>query len=546
MILLLLLAVPVFAQDVCDQDTDPLVNQCYVDACAAQKNNRAFPLDEKEFAKQVTKTKISSSQEELRQFERDVDLVSLAKNQRFEFVQKKGALIIADELMGPSQNVLKNLDPILSRRFTIASTPDGERSIIYSDLEDELEKTISRRVGGAYLEALEIKDGYYSFISGTLDLEAQNKFLMKVAKDLLHLEGQETKRGGVLKAFVEELASNPRKKRGPGEVNRYFSLSDVDTLINQKVAPLKKDVAHIISRQQSSWKKGLPYKDVVTNSCRIASFMVSRVKDRDLFREFEAARESAMKGLQEKFLKDSCPEIASVISQRLHAPVFKSIGLNKNYLPDFKAFEKDMERFSKMEDSKTYVEYLEFEEKNRDALICDVSTFFPTDNFDGDVNVSLFTLAMGYHNIITHELGHWVSGVLKQANLSSACGGKFAKLRSCLSGFYVEKGQDLYGIHPGDQQRTEEDFADWFAALVTSDGVNPYCDADKITKLALGYIGEGKRKKTNLFVPNSDDTHSSDLFRVLHTKILRNESLSKSCENLLKKYPDSAPKKCEF
>lgn len=543
----LLFASPLFAANLCDQDKDPLINQCYLDACTAQTNKVKLPATDKAFEKEVSTAKITRTATEQEAFDREAAKVTAALKRSADFVKERGAEKIAEEILQKPIENMKGLDALLKDKFSVTRSANGEYVAITSDLEDEAEKSITKNISSYYLEILNTQKDYADFAYDKSDLNKQNNFLVKITKELAQVYDSTNKpKANELRAISQKIASDKSKYYGVLEMNKYFTYTDLNALFSSKSAAVKKDIAHVIVKRLEDRQKRPPYKDVLQRSCQVASYMISKVKDRDLAKEYEKAKQNAVKGLNEKFLKNACPEISQFLKQSIQGDVFNTIELNKNYLPDFKTYEKEIASIAQMNDTKAFLKYLEFSEENSKNLICDVSIFTPTDMFQGQVNTSMFTLAMGYSNVVSHELGHWVSSMLNSAKLGEACSGKFKNLRACISSFYEEKGADMYQLYPGDSQRTEEDFADWFSAITSNDKSNFDCDIGKITDLVYGFMGYNSDAKPNIYLPNSNDSHSGSLFRVLHAKIVRKEPLTPNCEKLLKKYPESSPKKCNF
>jgi hypothetical protein len=148
--------------------------------------------------------------------------------------------------------------------------------------------------------------------------------------------------------------------------------------------------------------------------------------------------------------------------------------------------------------------------------------------------ISAFVLANKLSDVLTHELGHWFSHQHQDKKLSSHSSRKIKDVRKCVKSFYPRERSR--GVYRGDHSRTEEDFADWFAAKAGIGTQRMWCDLKKVLKSTPG----------SDFLPEDGDSHSNILFREMVLRLNRGENLPGPCKELIEVIPEIEPKNCEM
>ena len=179
---------------------------------------------------------------------------------------------------------------------------------------------------------------------------------------------------------------------------------------------------------------------------------------------------------------------------------------------------------------------------NDDFGVCpSIREQFSKDRASG--RVSLFSCTFHEHGkqILAHEFGHalsyWFKGNNPESNEKTKASEKsytqYTTLRKCAAKRYEKEKRA--GYWQNDKFRTEEDTADLIAHLTFSDeSTLAMCYALKTSK-------DGSKYQTNsiaIINPESGDTHSARLLRVIMEAIHKRKKLSSSCRKVINKYKD--------
>lgn len=149
----------------------------------------------------------------------------------------------------------------------------------------------------------------------------------------------------------------------------------------------------------------------------------------------------------------------------------------------------------------------------------------------GQINVSWNSIRdpSAGHGIVSHEIGHSISGIFKNnKNMSGPSSQVYSKARECLtSNNSYNKNQELSVVElpsgasaHNDGFYTEEDWADSIEAVSGSD-YNTWC-------FFVQNDAEGNYLNENLD-PRRNDTHSSSIFRLLNIEYQKRGTLPVEC-----------------
>lgn len=172
---------------------------------------------------------------------------------------------------------------------------------------------------------------------------------------------------------------------------------------------------------------------------------------------------------------------------------------------------------------------------------CDVGLAVPGDHYSfvkNELNFSPWTIRRADRSVIAHELGHFISDVFLRPDMSASSSAKFRELRMCLT--TPGGGPVAGGSFAGDGIRTEEDTADLIATLAGADMSRSMCGLLNSPVSILF----GKGATANALRIEPDEPHSPTLWRVLHSKVMRGETLPAVCEEALAEVNTPAPVDC--
>lgn len=147
------------------------------------------------------------------------------------------------------------------------------------------------------------------------------------------------------------------------------------------------------------------------------------------------------------------------------------------------------------------------------------------------------------HFFVAHEIGHALNRLMLKVKLSETSSAIYNKARACVTSNYISASppkEDAYGVQTGDSVYTEEDTADFLAALsVPNDKKLYFCAFLDKSPMMNSYI--------NLNFFNPRDTHSSFFTRILYEAINKDIPFPKSCQRLIEEEkPLMRLKKCEL
>lgn len=145
-----------------------------------------------------------------------------------------------------------------------------------------------------------------------------------------------------------------------------------------------------------------------------------------------------------------------------------------------------------------------------------------------NISLSLYSCKNTQHgkHILAHEIGHSISHLFKNNDLSNDSYKIFLEQRKCVSSQYLNNDASLRNYHPGDKLKTEEDHADLIASIALND--------PSIKSCALLMTDRAQSKFTNLdFILPPGISHSSIPFRVLNEANQKGIPFPKSCEKVL-------------
>lgn len=315
---------------------------------------------------------------------------------------------------------------------------------------------------------------------------------------------------------------------------------DLKPFIPALAASLKVKMNDLIAIDLASDKAKLKVK----NSCQLASFIKTSI-DRDITSErFDVKKLEIINSFKTKFLPKLSVSSAKELSALLKPEEFFLIPENVNFHPfapafgqHSKGYEEPKNQYQVLRDLSILPRLQEFRCQSKGMLI--------KDNFNfgtGDINISRYALANNFDDAISHEVGHWLSAQMKHKNMSSHSRKKLLDVRECVRNFYpTDKEKSAFALkHSGDKSRTEEDFADWFAATSGLGESGLFCDLKKMVNNFVGSSNESS------YLPHNGDPHSNFLFREITLRLNRNETLPQSCKDLVDYYTESKPMKCDW
>lgn len=157
------------------------------------------------------------------------------------------------------------------------------------------------------------------------------------------------------------------------------------------------------------------------------------------------------------------------------------------------------------------------------------------------ITISPFSCEHESHgkNIVSHEIGHFVSYLFNKEEVSAESKSEFMNLRSCSKKTFEDSslfssGPSMFFDHEGDLQTTEEDTADLLTFMAYSD------DAPFTCSLLLPGVDGGYSVEMN-----SDGVHSPEFIRVLNEAFNKDLPLSSACTEALKELvPEFKAVKC--
>lgn len=282
----------------------------------------------------------------------------------------------------------------------------------------------------------------------------------------------------------------------------------------------------------------------VKNSCQLASYIKTSIDREITFEKFDEKKIQIINSFKTKFLPKLSVSSAKELSALLKPEEFFLIPENVNFHPFSPAlgqhsqgYEEPKNQYQVLRDLSILPRLQEFRCQSKGMLI--------KDNFNfgtGDINISRYALANNFNDAITHEVGHWLSAQMKHKNMSGHSRRKLLDVRECVRDFYpTDREKSAFALkHSGDRSRTEEDFADWFAATSGLGESGLFCD---LKKMVNNFVGSSNGSS---YLPDKGDPHSNFLFREMTLRLNRGETLPQSCKDLNDYYPEVKSQKCEW
>ena len=285
-------------------------------------------------------------------------------------------------------------------------------------------------------------------------------------------------------------------------------------------------------------------KDNLIQSCRTSSFIQTTLDNNVSPEKFEEKKKKIIDSFKTKFLPALSESSGKELLGILSSDPFSMININASFHPYSPNLSVHRNGYVSPQTSFDVIRDLSLLNQAK-SFKCNIGGKLVGDSFNygnGFISVSKFVLANGYGDAMTHELGHWLSAQIKDKKMSGHSREKLLRVRKCvLENYPTDKSKPQFLLHhKGDKFRTEEDFADWFAAKAGPDENGLFCDLKKLS-ITLG--GQGTE---NSYLPKAGDSHSNYLFREMNLRLNRGEVLPQSCKDLMDVYPESAPQKCDI
>lgn len=376
------------------------------------------------------------------------------------------------------------------------------------------------------------------FVEGaSLTIEAKKSLLLKAVEEMKNTLSKD--------AYKKEVKSIKKMKR---EVDFITYSMDASWIAGYKVK-----VASELTVNQKDIEEGLRLRtedfmkydlvsekriDYVKRTCQLGSYIQDTINANGTVKKFDEYRSRVIHSFRTKFLTTLSEETARELANTLTPEAFVLLENQSNVFPR-KFFSVHDNGYKEPQSASQFMSDLMILQRG-EGVRCNTGGKLVNDHFNPNVNkifISKYVLANDFPDILTHELGHWLSNQLAKGKLSSHSKKKLIHVRKCISGFYEEKIPPKYGGKvKGDQFRTEEDFADWFVAKAGIGESGEFCDLKKMVN----------SNNLDNYLPHKDDTHSNYLFRDLNIRLNKGEVLPQSCTDLMNVYPESQPKKCDL
>lgn len=305
-------------------------------------------------------------------------------------------------------------------------------------------------------------------------------------------------------------------------------------------ASLKQKIKEYLEIDLSSDKAKLRLK----NSCQLASFIKTSLEKNVTPEKFEAKKLEIINSVKTKFLPKLSAESAAKLSENLKPSIFFQIPETGSYHPFQPILGPHKDGYIAQDKNSKVLKDLtllplgeEFRCQSKGMLTKDFYNF----GFNS-INISSFALANNFNDVISHEIGHWLSAQMRFHQMSKHSRKKLEDVRKCVRNFYpTDKEDSQFAVKlSGDKTRTEEDFADWFSATSGLGESGLFCDLKKMTNNFVGSNNESS------YLPQMGDPHSNFLFREMTLRLNRGETLPQSCKDLNDYYPEVKSQKCEW
>lgn len=542
-IIALIFIVPALAETLPPPDCDinELTQRCYVSVCSNVQHN-GLPTTTAELESALASMNYRMPEANARAADSFVsNLINL--NRRSEaLVETRGFDGIAEDILSGLDTNLEALHNYFRSDLPLVQRPDGRVEVVFNDMA-EGDTALLRRLGNFLQSYVEIFQGVTQANTRVTQPGAAAFYRSFIADTEAYFAAANPARAQDLRARKARLTASSSPLDIATVAMANINQEDLRGILRTKFIGVKNDLASFLrTRHESESRrvsKGLqpgPLRESISRSCQLATYMMGRLGNANPETAFQAAKNSAIRGLHQNFLSKLSDHSRQLIGTAINQDPFDHIQFDREIYPDFPAHSQTLRPFIEQMNSTNYL--LQSRIFNHaEQFVCSVESFMPKDQFDGNrISTSLFTIATGHPDILAHELGHWVSSRMNQPDMSSTSRAKFTSLQQCLTGFY----SDNSGF------RTEEDFADWFMnTTVPSTGIG--CTLDSMVPLLWNFmVGDTSTTTADPYTPQAGDNHSNGLFRELHGKMVRGEALSLACRQLMNQYPQSRPVRCNL
>lgn len=506
--------------------------ECYTRLCSSTPE-RVIPTNKDELIKAATSMPYTLSPE----VKKDSDkLVSLATNilgNANQSIESGGLKKISEELLSDPFANFNLIETFFRGSFNCVKT-EGKCTLVSSDLDEY---------------PSEMKELYKKWYEDTFIL--RGAVFLDASQMRRHINtALEKSKNELSKKEFKDEGRNIRRLKSPTDFFHYFAKAPWFVSYRSRVAS---DLVKSASVLENAIKIKItdmsktPPSDIqkkMTISCQLANYLKTTLDQHATQEKFEAEKKKAIELFTSKFLPKLSADSAVELKARLHQDSIQMMKLDINTNPFTPNFGRHKDGYQMPIKNSEMIEDLILIQ-NSDTHQCNVKSLLPTDVFmqgSQTVFVSKYTLANGLSNVITHELGHWLSAQMINKSMSSHSLRKLKKVRKCVKSFYPreKRPSSFLNSFKDDHVFVEEDFADWFTAVAGAKEPGLYCDLGKI----LSNFGVPHSEMT--YTPTDGDTHSGLLFREMTLRLNRNETLPQSCRDLMSVHPSIQPKKCEW
>jgi hypothetical protein len=296
-------------------------------------------------------------------------------------------------------------------------------------------------------------------------------------------------------------------------------------------------------------------RGIVARTCVFNGFMNEKFQAADPWATYNRQRDETLQGLRERFYPLLSDHSRQVLEQKLQGSDRPVTAQAPNQGQVFRPFKIEASLYPNFNDVNTRVSaplpsdptlaLLQAAQRVSNIPTCNVQEYLATDHYmiGKEIHSSKYSAVFGDNDILAHELGHWISHQLRQDGISRESRERYDNFRRCLQSFYPRTFWQRVGLSGG---RTEEDFADWFAATISTSKFTFACDLNGFMGTAVGFLTGQAPAAENLYTPERGSVHSNHLFRDLHRALVRGENLPRSCEQLMELDPSVRPRRCEY
>ncbi|MFZ4713157.1 MAG: hypothetical protein ACOYL6_05585 [Bacteriovoracaceae bacterium] len=536
----------------CEVKDSNVEKQCLLDMCAPGESSAVNVFTSDQFMNEVNNYKYTlpaNIETDLDAFATSMEQAIVARDKLFS----EGPDKVADKILSHLDGNVVAMESLFSDKFNVYYSK-GEAQIVMSNV-NESENSLYGRLAKSYKSLMEISLGY-RFRSQRLVDPKSDVFFSGICQEM----AENFKISNPIKAKeLEVLRSKFKDHNGDPalllkEMDQLFNQKEFYGMLTNKFQSMKPDLTLALTDRMNQSKKR-PFdkeklKYAVKNTCKVSNFMLEKIVQQNPQAQFVEAQKQIVNLVKSKFIPQMSEHSGQVISEALNQNPFQILTLEKDIHPPYAALNKGLKLAGEGEDVVAYMNTTQFMTQNSDKFLCSTKSVLPSDHYDGTkIVTSAFTLGMEYNDILAHELGHWLSDKMARGDISVTSKAKIVKVRTCITGFY--QNNTLVSSNKqfeGDGFRTEEDFADWFSASLNVSPVVSFCDFPKLFSKLSSYLPKQwqNTEKNGDYLPDSNDNHSNNLFRVLHNRLVSGRSISASCKTLMEEHPEAAPKKCDI